>query len=518
VLAVATDRFMGVRSFIDVDLADVWEEKGRKRLLRTLTWGDEVTVLKQGATAVEIETFEYVKQDDGTVVSKKVTAFIEPAKSSGIKPADVVRPRKENPVLKVDFVDVQQGDGAVIETPDGKIILVDGGDNQLFARYLAARFRRNTLAKPQDIDCIVVTHGDADHFSGLTKIFKSEVLADQRKRLFIRPKRVYHNGIVKRPSKRDGKSVPDKELLGATRETAEGVFLTGLEEDLLSVPDKEMNGPFLEWKQALAAYGARRKIKFRRLELGDAKAFDFLTTPDLAIDLLGPITSQVGGKPALKFLGSPPKGPRIGHESLSADDAPFKGFSASHTINGHSIVLRLRYGSFSYLFCGDLNDESGRFLVREHSKGNVSLRAEVFKVPHHGSADFSGAFIQAVSPVVSIVSSGDESMAKEYIHPRATLMGALGKLSRVPEPLIFVTELVAFFQTEGFATLTDQKKAKKRGEFFSFSRTVFGLVKTRTDGQRLLVCTDSGNLAMKEAYAYIIDATGAVQPAPVLRA
>jgi len=203
---------------------------------------------------------------------------------------------------------------------------------------------------------------------------------------------------------------------------------------------------------------------------------------------------------------------------MSMDDMPFKGFSASHTINGHSIVLRLRYGGFNYLFCGDLNDESGRFLVREHSKGSVSLRAEVFKVPHHGSADFSGAFIQAVSPVVSVVSSGDESMAKEYIHPRATLMGALGKLSRVPEPLIFVTELVAFFQTEGFATLTDAKKAQKRGEFFSFSRPVFGLVKTRTDGQRLLVCTDSGNLEMKEAYAYVIDATGAVQPAPVLRA
>ncbi len=55
-------------------------------------------------------------------------------------------------------------------------------------------------------------------------------------------------------------------------------------------------------------------------------------------------------------------------------------------------------------------------------------------MPHHGSADFSGAFIKMVSPVVSVVSSGDESARKEYIHPRATLMGALGKHSRVDEP------------------------------------------------------------------------------------
>ena len=72
-------------------------------------------------------------------------------------------------------------------------------------------------------------------------------------------------------------------------------------------------------------------------------------------------------------------------------------------------------------------------------------------MPHHGSADFSGAFFQMVSPVVSVVSSGDESARKEYIHPRATLMGALGRYSRVAEPLVFVTELVAFFNVEGWS-------------------------------------------------------------------
>ena len=72
---------------------------------------------------------------------EKSEAYICPTKSSGLKPADIVIPKQDNQVLKVNFVDVQQGDGAVIESPDGKIILVDGGDNQLFARYLAARFR-----------------------------------------------------------------------------------------------------------------------------------------------------------------------------------------------------------------------------------------------------------------------------------------------------------------------------------------------------------------------------------------
>ena len=97
-------------------------------------------------------------------------------------------------------------------------------------------------------------------------------------------------------------------------------------------------------------------------------------------------------------------------------------------------------------------------------------------------------------------------------------MGALGKWSRVPEPLIFATELVAFFEVEGLCRLQDDKQAKKRGPFFGFSRTAYGLVKTRTDGKRLFVYTDSGNLQMKEAYAYALDSSGVPQPSEVIRA
>lgn len=503
---------------INVDLADVWETKDRKKLLRTLAWGDEVTVFEQTRSFLKVGFTIFEEAKDGSVVGRVVTGHIVPTSSSGIKTADVVIPKNRNRVLRVNFVDVQQGDGAVIESPAGKVVLVDGGDNQLFARYLAGRFRGTTRARPQPIECILVTHGDADHFVGLPKILDSETHEEKLKRLFIQPKRVYHNGIVKRPSTRNEKRVPDKELLGPTKKVGQELFLVGLVDNLLSVPDGQMNQPFTAWKDTLSTYKKRGKIEFRRLAFGDDDAFDFLADEDIRVEVLGPLTSEVAGKPALKFLGDPPKGPRVGHESLETTELKAKGLSASHTINGHSIVFRLTYGSFSFLFSGDLNDEAGRFLTREHNKGTLNLKADVFKVPHHGSADFSGAFIQAVAPIVSIVSSGDESARKEYIHPRSTLMGALGRWSRVAEPLVFVTELVAFFNMEGKARLTDTKKDKKRGEFFSFSRSVFGLVKTRTDGTRLLVYTDSANLKMKEAYAYGLDQAGLAVPETVLRA
>jgi beta-lactamase superfamily II metal-dependent hydrolase len=503
---------------IDLDLADVWNERGRKSLRHTVAWGDEVTVINETSTHLEVEVTSFKTQSDGSLVPVTGVGFIEPTKSSRIKPADIVVPREQNKVLKVNFVDVQQGDGSIIESPDGKTILVDGGDNQLFARYLAARFRGTTMEQPKKIDCILVTHGDADHFAGLVEIHKSEQLKEKRKRLFIQPERVYHNGLVKRPGTKNNKAVPDKELLGPTTKVGEMLILTGLVDDLLQVPDVEMNKEFRAWKAALKDYRSRAPITFRRLEFGDNAAFEFFNDADLRIDVFGPSMTQSGNVRGLRFLGEPPKGPRIGHESLTTEDNGFTGFSASHTINGHSIVCRLSYGGFSYLFTGDLNDEASRFLAREHNRGTLNLRSEVFKVPHHGSADFSGGFFQAVSPVINVVSSGDESARKEYIHPRATLMGALGRWSRVAEPLVLVTELVAFFNMEGWSRLTDSKKAKKRGDFFGFSRSAFGIVKTRTDGHRLLVYTDSGNVALKEAYAYELDSSGVPVPSEVRKA
>ena len=508
---------MAKQCVIDVDLADVWAAPDRKQRLRTMAWGDEVTVIDETPDHVEIESAVFRAQPDGSVLPEMRRGFIVPTRASGVSPVEATRPLAENEVLRVNFVDVQQGDGAVIESPDGKVILVDGGDNQLFARYLAGRFRGTTDAAPKDIDCILVTHGDADHFEGLQRIHESEANTQPLKRLFIRPHRVYHNGIVKRPTKMNGVRVSDRDLLGATKQTPDGVFITGLVDDLLAVSDDELNAPFKDWKAALAAYAQRGPIQFRRLEFGDAHAFDFFNDGDLKIEVLGPLTTPVDGKSALRFLGEPPHGPRMGHESLTTATSGFSGLSASHTINGHSVVFRLSYRGFSYLFSGDLNDQAARFLAREHNAGTLNLRSEVLKVPHHGSADFSGAFIQAVSPVVSVVSSGDESARKEYIHPRATLMSALGMWSRVPESLVFVTELVAFFEVEGPSRLTDQRKAGARGTFFGFSRAAFGLVKTRTDGRRLLVFTDSGNVALKEAYAYALDDSGVPQPAEVVR-
>ncbi|HEU5171304.1 MAG TPA: hypothetical protein VFU46_12240 [Gemmatimonadales bacterium] len=142
--------------------------------------------------------------------------------------------------------------------------------------------------------------------------------------------------------------------------------------------------------------------------------------------------------------------------------------------------------------------------------------SEVLKVPHHGSADFAPRMLEAVRPVVSVVSSGDENAQKEYVHPRAGLVGTLGRYSRptVERPLVYLTEMVAFFRRLGRIrahNYTDSGKEGEKGRHVqnAYEKTVFGIVHVRTDGERVLA-THSGRADKKEVYVFHVDANGDV--------
>jgi len=184
--------------------------------------------------------------------------------------------------------------------------------------------------------------------------------------------------------------------------------------------------------------------------------------------------------------------------------------SASHTINGHSVILKLTYGNVRFLFGADLNEESEERLLEKANADGISLAAEVLKVPHHGSHEFNPRILEAIRAVVSIVSSGDENVSKEYIHPRALLMGALGKYSRqsVAKPLVYVTEMVAFFKK--MEEIYEKSGANYRPLDNGYIKSQYGIVHVRTDGKRVLVITHSGRSDLKEHYAFTVDSHGEI--------
>lgn len=78
--------------------------------------------------------------------------------------------RRSEKEMRIHYIDVGQGDATLIELPDGKIMLIDGGDGSETANYALMRYL-NAL-KIQTIDYLVVTHADTDHCGGLSEVLK----------------------------------------------------------------------------------------------------------------------------------------------------------------------------------------------------------------------------------------------------------------------------------------------------------------------------------------------------------
>lgn len=85
--------------------------------------------------------------------------------------------------------------------------------------------------------------------------------------------------------------------------------------------------------------------------------------------------------------------------------------------NNASLVFRLEYQDFTALFCGDIEKDAEKDLV----KSGAELSADLLKVPHHGS-DTSCAkqFLKAVDPKYAVISVGrdNNSLPKEKILQR----------------------------------------------------------------------------------------------------
>lgn len=467
------------RRIIGNDLTKVYETPTSRTAIETLFWGDTVEHLR---TEGGREVIRFPKRDK---LGNKET--IEAYLSRKTRFAD------ERPLL-VRFVDVGQGDGAILESPSGRLMVIDGGEGEHLRRYFASVFKK----RPTPVEAIVATHGDADHYSGLTKLLEGF----DGKRV-VAPRTVFHNGLVKRPStKENGKRRSEAEMFGDTATRDGETFCVELADDVRAIGDEEMNEPFRAWKAALneARDADGNETEMRRLAFGDR--IDVFADEEIAIDVLGPIADTVGGAPALRCLHDGPDS---------------KSISASHTVNGHSVVLRVRYGNVRFLFAADLNEESEELLLSACREAGRDLGAEVLKVPHHGSADFSSALLSAAAPIVSVVSSGDESTRTEYIHPRANLLAALGRASRttVDRPLVYVTEMVAFFQR-----LSPEETARAGAAEIAtperlYRKLQYGIVHVRTDGERLLVVVPSGKEDFVEAYAYTVDPKGIAASVPV---
>jgi competence protein ComEC len=84
--------------------------------------------------------------------------------------------------------------------------------------------------------------------------------------------------------------------------------------------------------------------------------------------------------------------------------------------NDDSVVVELRWKDTSFVFAGDIGDETESAIARSFEPS----RLRVVKVPHHGSSSSSSdGFVRALKPDVAVVSVG---RSNNFGHPSPAVL------------------------------------------------------------------------------------------------
>ena len=431
----------------------------------------------------------------------------------------------DTPLLSIFQIDVGQGDGALVNFPDGRWMMVDCGPPKKSSNSgrIAANFVEWKMFVDQSwrkefgfggpsfvIDSVVCTHPDEDHYGGfgaLTRHVKSGVLEFGT---------VFHSGLgrfnCKATAYANGQGLGQ---LGEVRGNAlPDAYLTTLLDDFDDVREYasdtparpwRLTGGYGSWLRDLAALEGSGVGRLQRVHLGLGHLPGHAPADgDPSIAVLGPVEETANGHRGLRYLDA---------AGASAMRQP------SLTRNGHSVVLRIDYGHVRVLLTGDLNFRSQAVLLKHVPAGE--FECHVAKACHHGSEDVSATFLKAMSPWATLISSGDN---ESYAHPRAKILGLTGALNQLrPEggrtkfldldeeryaaPLMYSTELsrsIELFDVFAVFDAQEQRITKpslqavgrgKRAEGVRASyrdwllgtRMIYGLINVRTDGRRILM-------------------------------
>lgn len=140
-----------------------------------------------------------------------------------------------------------------------------------------------------------------------------------------------------------------------------------------------------------------------------------LSPADHRVGGIDRLVARAGGTRAVLLPGDHRTVGGVSVEVLAPDPARA---TAAATPNDLSMVARVTVHGVRILFTGDLGADAEARLVRD----GVDLRADVLKVPHHGSRDTDAAFLAASGARVALISVGADN---PYGHPTARTLSWL---------------------------------------------------------------------------------------------
>jgi beta-lactamase superfamily II metal-dependent hydrolase len=428
-------------------------------------------------------------------------------------------------LLEFYFIDVGQGDGVLIKTPDNRHILIDAGFNRSkqptgknAADFVDWKFVKDYGKQLIEIDAMIASHNDADHYGGLWDLLDpTHTSREELDAGGVRVENFYHAGVAWRTDATHSRWLGKRKTSGGKSYL---VQLMGDRADVLNslnpgATDKLQGewGKFLDCvTKTIKKDGSSTPITRLSQLTGILPTFDIndVATGKVAVKILAPVEHVIGGAPAVRYFKS----------------------NDSQTTNGNSILLRFDYGRVRILLTGDLNKESQRAIMDKYQGNFQELGCDVAKSCHHGSDDVSYQFLSLMKPAVTVISSGD---AEGHDHPRPSIVGASAvtgyieidhNSDQLVSPLIYSTEIArslglgkpekmrVFDGTPQAADIKDAEldktgiecskvnagaiqpektKIKLNNQSRLVTDLVYGLVNVRTDGDRILCATLNEN-------------------------
>ena len=296
------------------------------------------------------------------------------------------------------FLDVGQGDGILIRTEQGTSILIDGGStsNQRVGEYvLLPAIRYYGMS---ELDYVFVTHGDADHISGIEYLLSAEHIGVRIRNLVL-AKYGDRQGLanIETLAKEKNINVVYMEA-GDKIQEKQNPDMAGLTLECLYPSGSTLEAKQVVEREADSIAEAKQVVEREADSIAEAKqvaereASGITDDKKIAIGLDNAITANVPGEEA---TGS----------GLDANDL--------------SMVLLAKYDGRKILFTGDAGSMVEKRLILE--KSILLSETDALKVGHHGSHSASSkGFLQMTKPQYAIISCGKKN---HYGHPHEeTLM------------------------------------------------------------------------------------------------
>ncbi|HEY8423503.1 MAG TPA: MBL fold metallo-hydrolase [Clostridia bacterium] len=318
-------------------------------------------------------------------------------------------------VLEVHYLDVGQGDCAIIKLPDDKFVIVDAGDDKKEVKNKILDYIKTNFPALTYFDYAIATHTDSDHLGGMAEVLQK-----------------YPAKTVYRPNVLANYSGYEDPAAALTQD-----------------PNIDDNLKFWTDKGASVEVGQKNTAVYKRFIEQAYKPFEsdgetivpqVIISDGRRIDRPAEKSSQdIIGKDYKIVFYSPQK-----HKYSNSND--------------YSNIFILEFKGFEFFFSGDAESEAEKDFVKAYKDFDFDI--DVFKLGHHGSRTSSSLeLLELVTKeskrhqIYAIASCG---LNNSYGHPHKETLDRLTKLGFLEENIL---------RTDQAGDIVFEVRADSRGNY-----------------------------------------------------